>query len=364
MRGAANTGGAANGGDGANAGDAANAHGSATMPVLIRPTEDRSLTALLARFEAERAGMLAALQATGALLFRGWDTANAESIEAVARAINPDLKNEYLGTSPRNALTKYVFTASELPPFYPIPQHCEMSFTKAPPTHLFFGCLVPNRAPGGETPLVDVRKVWKELAPDVRERFEKKGVTNIRNYAGLGGSAWWDPWKLKRWDEMFGTTDRDAVTSKCESEGFTATWDASGRLRLVNTQPAFRAHPASGELAWFNHSQVFHREAVPPEYGRIAARMGPKWRFWQGLAWVLLRLKGVFEKPENAAMHCTFGDGSEISAGDMEAVREAIWRNLVAIPWERGDIVAIDNRVVAHGRLPYSGERLVAVAWA
>lgn len=334
------------------------------LPVVIRPTDDPSCAALVARLRANPSEMAATLQTAGALLFRGWDTASAESLEAVARAINPNLQNEYLGTSPRNALTSHVFTASELPPFYPIPQHCEMSFTRNPPTHLFFACLVPNRAPGGETPLVDMRRVWAELDPAVRERFATRGVTNIRNYAGLGGSAWWDPWKLKRWDEMFGSTDKDVVSQRCQDEGFTASWDAAGRLRLVNTQPAMRAHPETGEIAWFNHSQVFHREAVPAEYDRIARRMGPKWRFWQGLSSVLLWIKARFETPENAAMHCTYGDGTDIPAADMEAVREAIWRNLVAIPWELGDIVAIDNRAVAHGRLPYAGPRMVAVAWA
>ena len=334
------------------------------LPLVIRPVGDNSAAALVEQLRRDEPEIRTRLQQVGAVLFRGWDTATAEALESVARCINPILQNEYLGTSPRNALTPYVFTASELPPFYPIPQHCEMSFTRNPPTHLFFGCLVPNRAPGGETPLVDMRKVWADLDPAVRERFADRGVTNIRNYAGLSGSAWWDPWKLKRWDEIFGSTDQDVVTEKCKNEGFTPTWDAAGRLRLVNSQPAMRAHPESGEIAWFNHSQVFHRDAVPAEYDRIARRMGAKWRFWQGLSSLLLWIKALVERPESAAMHCTFGDGSEISAADMEAVREAIWKNLVAIPWEKGDIVAIDNRAVAHGRLPYAGERMGTVAWA
>jgi hypothetical protein len=47
----------------------------------------------------------------------------------VALACEPKLSNEYLGTSPRNfvAGTKYVFTASELPNFFPIPQHIEVT---------------------------------------------------------------------------------------------------------------------------------------------------------------------------------------------------------------------------------------------
>ena len=68
----------------------------------------------------------------GALLFRGFDVTEAGALERVARAVDDDLKKEYLGTSPRDALTEYVFSASELPGFYPIPQHCEMTFIANP----------------------------------------------------------------------------------------------------------------------------------------------------------------------------------------------------------------------------------------
>jgi hypothetical protein len=68
--------------------------------------------------------------------------------------------------------------------------------------------------------------------------------------------------------------------------------------------------------------------------------------------------------PEAQAMHCTYADGSEIPAADMEHVRDVIWDHMVIFPWRRGDVVAIDNFSVAHGRLPYRGLRTVAVAWA
>src|SRR5437016_2662120 len=64
----------------------------------------------------------------GAILMRGFSLGTPAAFERVARAVDPGLKNDYLGTSPRNALTEHVFSASELPPFYPIPQHIEMSF--------------------------------------------------------------------------------------------------------------------------------------------------------------------------------------------------------------------------------------------
>lgn len=63
-------------------------------------------------------------------------------------------------------------------------------------------------------------------------------------------------------------------------------------------------------------------------------------------------------------MHCTYRDGQEIPDADLEHLRDLIWRNLVVLPWSRGDVVAIDNHAVGHGRLPYRGPRRVAVCWA
>jgi alpha-ketoglutarate-dependent taurine dioxygenase len=340
--------------------------GAATLPLVIEPmgAEGRSVPALRAWITANRKLVRQNLTERGALLFRGFAVDDAAGFERVARAVDPYLKNDYLGTSPRNALTSHVFSASELPPYYPIPQHCEMSFTRSPPSRLFFCCFVPSSGPGGETPLCDFRKVYEDLEPAVRARFLTKGVRIIRNYVGPEGGGRFDLWKLKRWDEMFQTTDRAVVEAACAANGFEFTWLPGGRLRLINTQPAVKLHPVTGEPTWFNHSQVFHLSAAAGEYRRIAARLGkPRFALLAGFAAAMVRLKQR-SSPLEQAMHCTFGDGTPIPDADMEHVRDAIWKNMVFIPWRKGDVMAIDNFAVAHGRMPYQGPRTVAVAWA
>lgn len=334
------------------------------LPLVVEAGRDRSAAALVAWLDAKRDFVQDRLLAHGALLLRGFEVFDAPAFERVARAIEPVLQNEYLGTSPRNALTDYVFTASELPPFYPIPQHCEMSFTANPPRSLFFCCLVEPADGSGETPLADFRKVLRDLDPELVKKFEEKGLRIVRNYAGPDGGGRFDLWKLKRWDEMFLTTDRAAVDARCRAEGFEPIWTANGGLRIVSTQPVVRRHPVTGEPAWHNHLTTFHTSQAEGEYRRIHA-LRPTLRHFA--LWQLARALGRLQarKPvDERAMECTFADGSEIPLADVEAVRDAVWKHLVVVPWRRGDVVAIDNFAVSHGRLPYSGPRNVAVAWA
>jgi len=335
------------------------------VPLLIQARKDADPDNLRHWIAAHRDWIDERLLVHGAILFRGFNVGDAPAFERVVRSIDDQLQNEYLGTSPRNALTDYVFTASELPPFYPIPQHCEMSFIAQPPRRLFFCCLVPPAEGSGETPLADFRKVLRDLDPAVRQRFETRGLRIVRNYSGPSGGGRFDLWKLKRWDEMFLTSDRAVVESKCRAEGFEPSWTAGGGLRLVSTQPVTRTHPITRVPVWHNHVTTFHLSAAPGEYRRIYA-LRPTlrhWFFWQ-LGRVLTAVQRRMKTGDELAMHCTYLDGREIPAADMEAVREVIWKHMVIIPWRRGDVVAIDNYAVAHGRLPYRGPRQVAVCWA
>lgn len=335
------------------------------LPLIIEPAEQTAIEPLCDWLRQNADWVQERLTAHGALLFRGFDVSDAPAFERLARAIDDDLENEYLGTSPRTGLTDYVFSASELPSFYPIPQHCEMSFVAEPPRRVFFCCLVEPAAGGGETPLVDFRRVYRDLDPAVCKRFEEGGIRIVRNYGGPGGGGRFDLWKLKRWDEMFCTTDKSAVEATCREQGFEAKWMPDDGLRLVSRQPVFRDHPRTGERVWHNHTQVFHLSAAPGEYRRILS-LRPSLRNWflYRFARLLVALQRRTKGSDEQSMHCTYEDGREIPDADMEHVRDVIWKHMVVTPWRRGDVVAIDNHSVAHGRLPYHGPRQVAVCWA
>ncbi len=300
----------------------------------------------------------------GALLFRGFDVETAQNFEDAARELDEELKNNYLGTSPRNSITKYTFSASELPDFYPIPQHCEMSFLKYPPRKLFFYCHLAPLA-NGETPVCDFRKVYKGLNKEVRDAFEKNGVKTIRNYDGPDAKGKFDLWKLKRWDEMFLTTDKAKVEESCRTNGIEFEWLPGDKLRLFNEQDSFIKHPVTGEGVWFNHTQVFHRDAAALEYSHIAKRQKLAGSyFYSAVTSFLTFTKRLTMKASDLGTHTVFKDGSEIPREYVAHLEDVIWDNMQFFNWQKGDILAIDNFSTSHGRMPYRGPREIYVCWA
>jgi hypothetical protein len=69
-------------------------------------------------------------------------------------------------------------------------------------------------------------------------------------------------------------------------------------------------------------------------------------------------------KPEDRAMHVTFGNGDPIPDKYVKHIQGIIWKNMSIIPWKAGDMMTIDNFRTSHGRLPYFGAREVNVCWS
>lgn len=319
---------------------------------------DRLVVWLRARAEWVRQS----LTRHGALLLRGFDVADARAFETVARAIEANLRADYLGT-PSGRLTGHVFRASDLPGGYPIAPHCEMSYLRTPPSRVFFGCLTEPRDGTGETPLVDFRRVWRALDPALRERFERGGIVIVRSFRGPGSRAR-RRFRLERWDEFFATCDRAVVEAKCAAEGIAHDWTADDGLRLRITQPVSRQHPETGETVWYNQFAAHHLASSAWTYPRIF-RLRPTLHHlaW----WQVVRLSVALKRrsrPDDLAYYCTRADGAAIPDADVKALLETIWRHTVLTPWRHGDVLAIDNRAVAHGRMPFRGPRQVVACLA
>ena len=66
--------------------------------------------------------------------------------------------------------------------------------------------------------------------------------------------------------------------------------------------------------------------------------------------------------PEELPYDTSYGDGAPIEAETLEILRAAYAAETRTFPWRAGDLLVVDNMLVAHGRAPYSGPRRVLVA--
>ncbi len=301
--------------------------GSASLPLLLHPRFDH--VDLLDWSAAHQPLLNDHLLRHGALLFRGFGIRSADSFERFARSFCPELFAEY-GDLPRTSLGGHVYGSTPYPPDQPILFHNESSQMHCWPRKIFFGCTQAARS-GGQTPVVDCRRVYQRLEAGLRDKFARLGVMYVRNFtAGLDVS----------WQEFFRTSERAEVERYCREAGIEWEWRGDGGLQTRRVCQAVVRHPETGELAFFNQIQAHHVSC-------LAA----------GVRESVLSLFGERGAPRNVY----FGDGSRISDEEMQEVREVYEEEAVDFGWEQGDVLVVENMLVAHGRRAYAGERHVMV---
>src|SRR5262245_54358160 len=331
------------------------------LPLIVEPAGRAEIEPLLEWLGAHAGWVQEKITIHGALLLRGFPVGDAATFEAVARASAPGVTGNFIGT-PGNRFTGTVYRSSEGPTMYPIPQHSELMYLPSPPTRLFFGCVIPPEPHTGETPLADNRRVWRELDPQVRERFVRGGLRIVRNLRGPRSR--FRVWTQVRWDDYFLTTDRAEVEAQCRAAQFGFEWTSDDGLRLVIDQTITREHPVTGETAWCNQFLSYQPSSSAREFGRIY-RLRPDFRHWY--MWQFVRLAAFFKERSPISSlpnHCSYSDGSRVPLEDLEALRETVWRVMARPAWQAGDVMAIDNVACSHGRFPSWGPRKILACMA
>ncbi|MFB4276900.1 TauD/TfdA family dioxygenase [Nonomuraea sp. MTCD27] len=269
------------------------------------------------------------LHQTGAVLCRGFAVGTAEDFAEVVAVDADDLLDYVYGGTPRTRELDKVYTSTEYPADQTIAQHNELSYASAWPAKLWFCCLVPA-GHGGQTPLADSRRVLERISAQSRERFERHGVTYTREF-GLGvGLAW---------QQAFETTDRDAVERFCAGNGIRAEWGPNDTLRTTQVCQAVAEHPVTGERVWFNQAHMFHPSTLPRSVR-----------------------ESLLSSDIGLSRDVCYGDGTPIGDAEMDEVRRAYEAETRSFDWVAGDVLIVDNMLVAHGRRPYGGSRRVLVA--
>jgi alpha-ketoglutarate-dependent taurine dioxygenase len=265
----------------------------------------------------------------GAVLFRGF-AVTLPKFRPFAGALSDKIDSFTEESSPRSVIEGEVFSSTDYPKSYPIQFHNEYSYASRWPMKLFFCCLQPSES-GGETPIADSREILARLSASTRDQFHQRRVLYRRNFSPQRGVSW---------QTAYRTSDPSEVERYCAQYGITVEWLPGGCLRTTQVEDAIVRHPRTNEPTWFNHGFFFNARALEPKHIRD----------------VFLRM------PEDQLSTNTyFGDGAPIGEAVIEEIRDAYRKCMVALPWQTGDVLLIDNMLTSHGRSPYEGKRSIGV---
>ncbi len=306
-------------------------HSDSPLPLLIQPAVEGVNLASWAA--SQRAWIETRLLQHGGLLFRGFGLDLLTQFEPFLQAIAGELMAYTYRSTPRTPVQGNIYTSTEYPATQSIPLHNEMAYARQWPLKIGFSCL--TAAPqGGATPIADSRRVLTRIDVRIRQQFSQKQVMYVRNYS--------DRLDLP-WQTVFQTEDRTQVEAYCQAAGIEWEWLKADHLRTRQVCQAIAPHPHTGEAVWFNQAHLFHVASLDP-----SARNA------------LLAVCSPQDLPRNAY----YGDGSEIEPAAIAQIRQAYEQEARVFPWQDGDILLLDNMLVAHGRTPFAGERRVLVGMA
>lgn len=301
------------------------------LPLVIRPAMEG--VDLLHWTGLNRTLLREKLHVHGGLLFRGFALEGVGGFEQFMKAVWGELLEYRERSSPRSKVAEKIYTSTEYPADQRIFLHNENSYQRVFPLQICFFCVTPA-AHGGETPLADVRKVYQRIPAEVRAKFEARKVMYVRNFGeGFGLS----------WQTVFQTEDKAEVERYCQEADIQVEWKPNNGLRTRQIRPAVGRHPRTGETVWFNHATFFH----------VSTLGSP-------IRQALLREFKEEDLPNNTY----YGDGSAIEDRVLEQLREIYEQETVSFPWQKGDVLMLENMLVAHGRAAFEGERKIVVGMA
>ncbi|MCI0592384.1 alpha-ketoglutarate-dependent taurine dioxygenase [Chromohalobacter marismortui] len=299
------------------------------LPHLI--TADHEGQPLLDAFGGLRADIESHVARVGGVLLRGFQVPAVEDFQQFAAAFGHPLLSYEFASTPRSAVSAGIYTSTEYPAHQHIPLHNEQAYTREWPMKIWFHCV--TAAPeGGETPIADSRAIYRRMPAGIRERFEP-GMLYVRNYGDFDVP----------WQQVFGTDDRAEVEAFCRRAGIRWEWKPDGELRTTQLCQGMETHPVTGERVWFNQGHLFHVSNLQPE--------------------VRESLEELLD-PEDMPRNVFFADGSPIDDAIFDEVRDVLAEETVIFPWQSGDVLMLDNMLVAHARTPFKGPRKVVVAMA
>lgn len=148
----------------------------------------------------------------------------------------------------------------------------------------------------------------------------------------------------KSWIDVFETESKEEVERKCRESEFEFKWQQNDWLQISQTRPAVMSHPTTKDMIWFNQAHLYD---FNPKFLGLTRYVGAKLFYIRKH----MRLHEVF-----------FADSSPIPRADLYHIMQQLDANTIYFPWQKGDVLVLDNVLAMHGRAPFSGKRRILTA--
>lgn len=265
------------------------------------------------------------------------------------------------GTSSRDRVADGVFTVNKEPPDVSVTQHSEKTYQDSFPAFIAFYAR-HAATDGGETVLADNERVTAALPAPMRTKLQQVGVQYLRRLTDATRPLSDGEEVYQTWQKSFETDDAQVVQEVALAAGDNAVFDPkTGDLTLESRRAAFAQVPkdlrrplddVSSDDGAEEHdeelimNQLFTYHASHQERGPRHSNMYAPW----------LHLP-YHERP----YHSRWGDGTELSQDEFDALSGCYDKYSVAIPVRTGEVLIVNNFRWTHGRRAYSGHRDILV---
>ncbi len=303
--------------------------GNNKIPLVIQPSTNNEYFEVSCLKE-KKEEIIQNLLLYGAILFRGYNIDSTEKLRNFSLCFVDELLPYVEKRSPRTTLEKNVYSSTIHPADQYIHFHNTTSFSHQWPMKIWFCCFHPAEEQG-YTPISDCRQVLLSLSNATRKKFEKYGVMYVKNFQKDVGLSW---------EHSFDTTNKSEVEAYCKQHDIEFEWLPDNGLRTKQVRHAIARHPTTGDMVWFNQAHHFHVLSLEKSVSEAL-------------------LKSYRE--EDLPRHSYFGNGDPITQEIIDEITDCYAQHESIFPWEKGDVLMLDNMLTAHSRTPYKGDRLIAL---
>lgn len=276
-----------------------------------------------------------------ALLFQNEESDAAMDVEAFGSFVKRLNLTSYPyvgGAAPRTMIpveagNDIVYTANEAPPDAVIPFHHELAQVQSPPKYLFFFCDV-ECTQGGETALIDSTLVFRyvnETFPEFMAKLKEHGARYVRTIPAEDdqtspiGRSYFNTYQVKTKEELIEKLDN--------IDDLRYEWQEDGSIRITS-EPI----PAIKMISEYQNNSVFQYTF---HNSVIAAFVG-----WE-------------DSRNDRTQAVKFGNDESMPQDVLNSIAAFMEQHKVSYKWKKGDIFALDNRLVMHSRNSFTGPRKV-----